>query len=177
VEAALATLSTFRLFNFPTSAVPRIAIALGSNVGDREQYVKDAIASLAPVVSNLQLSRLIETEPVDMPGGQRRVVNAAATGETSLSARALLERMLEIEQQLGRTRPHPGAARTVDLDLILYGSDIIDEPPSLIVPHPRFRERSFVLEPLADVAADWTDPATGLTIAQLLERLRNGDSR
>ena len=150
-----------------------IAIALGSNVGDREQCLRDAIARLAPFVSNLQLSRLIETEPVDMAGAQRRVVNAAATGETSLSARELLERMLTTEQQLGRTRPHPGAARTVDLDLILYGSDIIDEPPFLIVPHPRFRERSFVLEPLADVAAHWMDPVTGLTIAQLLENRRD----
>ena len=59
----------------------------------------------------------------------------------------------------------------MDLDLILYGSAVIDEPPSLIVPHPRFRERRFVLEPLANVAADWTDPVTGLTIAQLLENL------
>jgi 2-amino-4-hydroxy-6-hydroxymethyldihydropteridine diphosphokinase len=151
--------------------VTRIAIALGSNVGDREQYLRDAIASLAPFASSLHLSRLIETEPVDMAGAQRRVVNAAATGETSLSARELLERMLEIEQQLGRTRPHPGAARTVDLDLILYGGHIIDDAPSLIVPHPRFRERRFVLEPLAEVAADWTDPVTGLTIAQLLENL------
>ena len=149
----------------------RIAIALGSNVGDREQYLRDAIVSLAPFVSNIHLSKLLETEPVDMAGEQRHVVNAAATGETSLSARDLLERMLEIEQRLGRTRPHPGAARTVDLDLILYGSDIVDEPPSLIVPHPRFRERRFVLEPLATIAADWTDPVTGLTIAQLLEHL------
>jgi 2-amino-4-hydroxy-6-hydroxymethyldihydropteridine diphosphokinase len=151
--------------------VTSIAIALGSNVGDRERYLRDAIASLAPYVSNIHLSRLIETEPVDMAGEQRRVVNAAATGETLLAARDLLARMLEIEQHLGRTRPHPGAARTVDLDLILYGSDIIDEPPSLIVPHPRFRERRFVLEPLANVAGDWTDPVTGLTIAQLLENL------
>lgn len=148
-----------------------IAIALGSNVGDREQHLRDAIASLAPFVSNIHLSKLIETEPVDMAGEQRRVVNAAATGETSLAARDLLGRMLEIELQLGRTRPHPGAARTVDLDLILYGADVIDDPPSLIVPHPRFRERRFVLEPLATVAADWTDPVTGLTIAQLLENL------
>ena len=148
-----------------------IAIALGSNVGDREQYLKDAVASLAPVVSNLHLSRFFETDPVDMAGAQRRVVNAAATGETALSARELLHRMLEIELQLGRTRPHPGAARTVDLDLILYGADVIDEPPSLIVPHPRFRERRFVLEPLANVAGDWTDPVSGLTIAQLLENL------
>jgi 2-amino-4-hydroxy-6-hydroxymethyldihydropteridine diphosphokinase len=151
--------------------VPSIAIALGSNVGEREQYLRDAIASLAPFVSNIHLSKLIETEPVDMAGEQRRVVNAAATGETSLPARDLLERMLDIELQLGRTRPHPGAARTVDLDLILYGTDVIDDPPSLIVPHPRFRERRFVLEPLANVAADWTDPVTGLTIAQLLENL------
>jgi 2-amino-4-hydroxy-6-hydroxymethyldihydropteridine diphosphokinase len=150
--------------------VTSIAIALGSNVGDRAQYLRDAIASLTPFVSNIHLSRLIETEPVDM-AEQRRVVNAAATGETALSARDLLARMLEIEQHLGRTRPHPGAARTVDLDLILYGSDIIDEPPSLIVPHPRFRDRRFVLEPLANVAGDWTDPVTGLTIAQLLENL------
>jgi len=151
--------------------VSRIAIALGSNVGDREQYLKDAIAGLAPVVSNLHLSRLFETDPVDMAGQQRPVMNAAATGETALSARALLERMLDLELQLGRTRPHPGAARTVDLDLILFDDAVIDEPPFLIVPHPRFRERRFVLEPLADVAADWTDPVTGLTIAQLLEKL------
>ena len=149
----------------------RVAIALGSNVGNREQYLKDALASLAPDVSIIRLSRWFETEPVGMTGEQRAVINAAATGETLLSARELLARMLDIEQQLGRTRPHPGAARTVDLDLILFGDQIIDEPPTLIVPHPRFRERRFVLEPLADVAADWTDPVTGRTIARLLENL------
>jgi 2-amino-4-hydroxy-6-hydroxymethyldihydropteridine diphosphokinase len=149
----------------------RVAIALGSNVGNREQYLKDALASLAPDVSIIRLSRWFETEPVGMTGEQRAVINAAATGETLLSARELLARMLDIEQQLGRTRPHPGAARTVDLDLILFGDQVIDEPPTLVVPHPRFRERRFVLEPLADVAPDWTDPVTGLTIAQLLENL------
>ena len=111
----------------------RIAIALGSNVGDREQYLKDAVASLAPYVSRLHLSRFFETEPVDMPGEPRQVVNAAATGETELPARVLLDHMLDIERQLGRTRPHPGAARTIDLDLILFGDRIIDEPPTMIV--------------------------------------------
>jgi 2-amino-4-hydroxy-6-hydroxymethyldihydropteridine diphosphokinase len=151
--------------------MPRIAIAFGSNVGDRERYVHDAVDRLSSFITALRLSRLFETEPIDMAGEQRKVLNAAATGETELAARPLLERLLAVEQELGRTRPHPGAARTLDLDLILYGDRIIDEPPTLIVPHPRFRERRFVLEPLADVAADWTDPVTGLTIARLLENL------
>ncbi|HTM04828.1 MAG TPA: 2-amino-4-hydroxy-6-hydroxymethyldihydropteridine diphosphokinase [Vicinamibacterales bacterium] len=151
--------------------MPRVAIAFGSNIGDRERYVHDAVDRLSSFVTALRLSRLFETEPIDMAGEQRKVINAAAVGETELPARPLLERMLAIEQDLGRARPHPGAARTVDLDLILYGDSIIDEPPTLIVPHPRFRERRFVLEPLADVAADWTDPVTGLTIARLLEDL------
>jgi len=72
---------------------------------------------------------------------------------------------------VGRTRPHPGASRTLDLDLILYGAAIITEPPRLIVPHPRFRQRLFVLAPLAEVAGDWTDPVTALTVSTLLERL------
>jgi 2-amino-4-hydroxy-6-hydroxymethyldihydropteridine diphosphokinase len=85
----------------------------------------------------------------------------------------VLHRLLEIERQLGRERPYPGASRTVELDLILYGDAIIDEPPELVVPHPRFRERLFVMEPLAEVAADWIDPVTRLSIAQLLEALRD----
>jgi 2-amino-4-hydroxy-6-hydroxymethyldihydropteridine diphosphokinase len=151
--------------------VTPIAIALGSNVGEREQHLTDATASLSAFVSNLRLSRFFETDPIDMAGAQRRVINAAATGETTLDAHDLLRLMLDIEDHMGRTRPHPGAARTIDLDLILYGNSIIDDPPTLLVPHPRFRERRFVLEPLADVAADWPDPVTGRTIAQLLEQL------
>ena len=85
--------------------------------------------------------------------------------------RLAVQNQIEIDGSRGagmRARP---SQLLLDLDLILYGDRIIDEPPTLIVPHPRFRERRFVLEPLADVAADWTDPVTGLTIARLLENL------
>ena len=91
-------------------------------------------------------------------------------GESSLSARQLLDTMLAIEQRFGRERPFPGAPRTLDLDLILYGDEILDEP-GLVVPHPRFRQRRFVLEPLAEIAADWRDPVTGRTIEELLRVL------
>ena len=154
-----------------------VAIALGSNLGDRERYLKDALAALASDVHNLRVSHFYETDPVDMPGNPPRVINAAAVGETSLSAHDCLRRLLTIERNLGRERPYPGASRTVDLDLILYSDAVIDEPPELIVPHPRFRERLFVLEPLAEIASDWIDPVTRLTIAQLLEALRDEQRR
>jgi 2-amino-4-hydroxy-6-hydroxymethyldihydropteridine diphosphokinase len=93
-------------------------------------------------------------------------LNAAAVGETDLPARALLDELLAIERRFGRDRPYPGAPRTLDLDLILYGDSIIGEE-GLIVPHPRFRERRFVLAPLAEIAPDWVDPVTGRTIRDL----------
>lgn len=88
-----------------------------------------------------------------------------------MSARELLETLLGIEAERGRARPFPGAARTLDLDLVLFGAQVIDEP-GLIVPHPRFRERSFVLDPLAEIAADWVDPVTKETVRELKDNLR-----
>jgi 2-amino-4-hydroxy-6-hydroxymethyldihydropteridine diphosphokinase len=147
----------------------RVAIALGSNLGDRERYLHDAIDALGAFVTHLRVSSFHDTAPVGV-GPQPRFLNAAVAGETSLDARALLTRLLEIEQRFGRERPHPGAARTLDLDLILYGDAIVDQP-GLVVPHPRFRERPFVVAPLAEIAADWKDPVTGVTVGELLARL------
>ncbi len=129
------------------------------------------MAALAPFVARLRVSSFHETDPVGMPGSPAPFLNAAAVGETSLTASDLLDRLLSVEQEFGRQRPHPGASRTLDLDLILYGSAVIDSPPRLLVPHPRFRERRFVLAPLAEVAGDWIDPVTGSTMSGLLQTL------
>jgi 2-amino-4-hydroxy-6-hydroxymethyldihydropteridine diphosphokinase len=148
-----------------------IAIALGSNLGHRERYLHDAAARLRRIVTDLRLSSLIDTEPHGVVGPQPRFLNAAAVGSTTLSAAALLEAMLAIERECGRERPYPGAPRTVDLDLIFYGDEVVEEA-ALTVPHPRFRERLFVLEPLAEIAPDWVDPITRQTVAELLRQAR-----
>ncbi len=148
----------------------RVAIALGSNLGDREDYLRLALDALTPAIDRLRVSTFHDTAPVGV-GPQPTFLNAAAVGETSLGARPLLETLLAIERDLGRERPFPGAPRTLDLDLILYGDAIIDEAPSLVVPHPRFRERRFVLEPLVEIAPDWRDPVTGQTVEELLRTL------
>ena len=148
----------------------RVAVALGSNLGDRDAYLHSAIAALTPSLHHLRVSTFHDTAPVGV-GPQPTFLNAAAVGETSLSARTLLDTLLAVERDLGRERPFPGAPRTLDLDLILYGEEIIDEAPSLIVPHPRFRERRFVLEPLSEIAPDWRDPVTGRTVEELLRLL------
>ena len=88
-----------------------------------------------------------------------------------LSARELLARLQAIERAAGRERPYVNAPRTLDLDLILWGEEIVEEP-DLQVPHPRFRERLFVLEPLAEIAPDLRDPVTGLRVRELLARAR-----
>jgi 2-amino-4-hydroxy-6-hydroxymethyldihydropteridine diphosphokinase len=152
----------------------RVAIALGSNVGDRRATLNSAIQALEPWVRNLRASSFYDT-PYIGTEVQAPVLNAVVVGVTSLDAHALLERLLAIEQHFGRTRPYGGAPRTLDLDLILYGDEVIDEP-GLVVPHPRFRERRFVLEPLGEIAAEWRDPVSGRTMAELLGDLSRARS-
>lgn len=155
------------------SSTTTVAIALGSNLGDRDAYLDAAVRGLTHILTNLRESSRYETDPVDVPGECSPFLNSAVVGETTLSASELLSALMHIEADNGRERPHPNASRTLDLDLILYGERIIREP-SLTVPHPRFRLRHFVLEPLAEVAPNLVDPVTRVTVAELLARLRQG---
>ena len=148
-----------------------VAIALGSNVGAREAHLNDAVTRLRALLTDARGSSFHETDYVGGAAGpQPRFLNAALVGYTDLPARALLRALLDIERAAGRTRPFQDAPRTLDLDLILYGDAVIDEP-GLAVPHPRFRQRRFVLEPLAEIAADWRDPVSGRRIEELLRVL------
>jgi len=145
----------------------KVAIALGSNLGDREAHLAFGLSALPGFITNLTQSTWHDTAPVGVSPDQPRYLNGVVVGETSLGARELLDRLLQIEEAAGRRRPSPLAPRTLDLDLILFGDQVIDEA-GLAVPHPRFRERLFVLEPLAEIAPGWIDPGTGKTISALL---------
>ena len=157
--------------------MPLAAIALGSNLGDRRAALAFAADRLSSLLTNPVLSDIIETEPVgEGLEDQPLYLNAVLIGETALEARALLDALLQIESDYGRTRPFTGAPRTLDLDLVLFGDRLISEK-GLEVPHPRFRERFFVLGPLAEIAPDMRDPLTGMKVWELLRALLRDESR
>ena len=143
-----------------------VAIALGSNLGDRRAHLDYAIDALKLDLVDIRVSSFRETTPVGVGEEHGAYLNAALVGRTGLPPRDLLDRLLQIEEERGRGRPYPMAPRTLDLDLILYGDAILNED-GLCVPHPRFREREFVLTPLSEVAPDMLDPVTGRTIGEL----------
>lgn len=147
----------------------RAAIALGSNLGDREAALRGAAAELGRHLEGVRISDVIETQAEGV-GDQPAYLNAAAVGGWAGAPRALLDLLLEIERHAGRERPRWGAPRTLDLDLILCGLAVIDEP-GLVLPHPRFRERRFVLAPLSQIAPDLVDPVSGRTVAELYRAL------
>ena len=150
----------------------RAYIGLGSNLGDREATLRAAVAELAaaPGVEVVGVSTLVDTEPMGLLD-QPRFLNGALVLETELPARALLDLLLAVEARFGRDRaavPAQGP-RTIDLDLLVYGEQEIDEP-GLRVPHPRLHERAFVLRPLAEVEPDLVVPGKGPILA-LVARL------
>jgi 2-amino-4-hydroxy-6-hydroxymethyldihydropteridine diphosphokinase len=151
--------------------MPNVYIGLGANLGDREATIRQALDLLAAEgdVEVVAVSSLRETDPVGYED-QPRFLNGAAALRTELAPRQLLERLQALERRLGRDRSGPRfGPRTIDLDLLLYGSAEIDEP-GLQIPHPRLQERRFVLEPLAELDARLEVPGRG-TVRALLAGL------
>lgn len=131
----------------------RVAIALGSNLGDREAHLRYAVDRLSGLLSDVRVSSFHNTAAVDVNEPQPDYLNAVISGSTTLDPHVLLAEMLAIERERGRTRPSFRASRTLDIDLIFYGTHTIHSS-DLTVPHPRWREREFVTIPLREV---WDD--------------------
>jgi 2-amino-4-hydroxy-6-hydroxymethyldihydropteridine diphosphokinase len=144
-------------------------VGIGSNLGDREAHLRAALDRLAAEegVEVVAVSTLRETEPVG-PVEQGPFLNGAVQVTTDLPPRELLARLLDVEQRLGRVRGERFGPRTIDLDLLVYGDEIVDEP-GLVLPHPRLHERRFALEPLAELAPGLVVPGRGPVSALLAE--------
>jgi len=149
-----------------------VVVAFGSNLGDRHASILAASGAVGRLLHTYTLSSIVETAPVgaglenDPP-----YLNAVGIGMSERPVREIFEALRQIERAAGRTRPYPGAPRTLDLDLIVAGDTVIDDG-DLQVPHPRFRERAFVLDPLLELAPDLVDPVTGLSVRELRALLK-----
>jgi 2-amino-4-hydroxy-6-hydroxymethyldihydropteridine diphosphokinase len=151
--------------------VSRVFIGVGSNLGDREFLIRKAIESLRDLPHTVvaRVSSLYDTAPVGVED-QPAYLNAVVWLETSLLPRELLWQLLLIEKRMGRVRTQRWGPRPIDLDLLFYGREIIDEP-DLTVPHPEAHRRAFVLIPLAEIAPEFIHPGTGEPIRKLLRKL------
>jgi 2-amino-4-hydroxy-6-hydroxymethyldihydropteridine diphosphokinase len=148
-----------------------VFIGLGSNLGEREEMIRQALEALAamPETELLRASSLYDTEPVG-DVDQPNFLNAVALLDTDLGARQVLWNLLLIEKRLGRARTRPWGPRTIDLDLLLYGHELIEEP-DLRVPHPEMLRRAFVLVPLLELDPTLVHPGTGGTMVSHLSKL------
>ncbi len=153
--------------------MPEIAyLSLGSNIGDREKRLRDAIGRLDALGRVLSISSFYETEPVDF-AAQGWFLNCAAAIETNETPQELMAALLNIEREMGRQRTQKKGPRTIDIDLLLFGDKVIDSP-GLTVPHPAMPRRRFVLEPLAEIAPEMRHPVLHKTARDFLDALPPG---
>ncbi len=144
-----------------------VYLSLGSNLGDREGNLREAVARLEGQGVHVErVSSVWETEPVEVRD-QPWFLNLVVEGTTDVLPKMLLARLRKIEAELGRKRTRPKGPRTIDIDILLYGSAVI-EAPGLTVPHPAMPERRFVLEPLAELAPELRHPITGRSVREML---------
>lgn len=146
-----------------------VYLGLGSNLGNRQRNLRAALRRLEPLVRVEAVSSLYETDPVG-PQDQPEYLNVACRGVTGLSPQALLRHIEEVERELGRRLGSHMGPRLIDIDLLLYGDDVISES-ELRVPHPELANRAFVLTPLAELAADLRHPELGETMRSLAEAI------
>jgi 2-amino-4-hydroxy-6-hydroxymethyldihydropteridine diphosphokinase len=144
-----------------------VYLSLGSNVGDRAANLRAALERLSPLLSEMRVSPVYETEPVDY-AAQGWFLNLVVEGKTDLFPKLLLARTARIERELGRVRTVAKGPRTIDIDILLYGSSVVSAT-DLEIPHPRMAERRFVLAPLADLAPELRHPVTRRTVREMLD--------
>jgi len=151
-----------------------VYLSLGSNVGERESHLRDAITRLQSTGRVLAVSSFYETEPVEVTE-QPWFLNCAVVLETQKVPNPLMEDILGIEQEMGRQRTQKKGPRTIDIDILLFGDTILNSP-ELTIPHPAMHERRFVLQPLAEIAPELQHPVLKKTIGELLEALPAGQA-
>jgi len=149
-----------------------VYLSLGSNVGDRQHNLRDAISRLKTAGAVAAVSSFYETAPVEFTE-QSWFLNCVVALETTQTPGQLMGSLLRIEQEMGRIRIQKKGPRTIDIDLLLFG-DVVVESPDLCIPHPAMQQRRFVLEPLAEIAAEAWHPRLKKTIGELLVELPAG---
>jgi 2-amino-4-hydroxy-6-hydroxymethyldihydropteridine diphosphokinase len=151
-----------------------VYLSLGSNVGDREKHLQEAIERLEALGRIISISSFYETEPVEFTR-QPWFLNCAVALETAETAEQLIRTLLDIEHEMGRQRTEAKGPRIIDIDILLFGNEIVNSR-ELTIPHPAMHHRRFVLEPLAEIAPTVRHPVLRETVRELLDQLPAGQS-